>query len=314
MFSLLRARWGKVNSLGISRMKGALLWLGTKCNRSLSLISKTCTGLFVGELDVPYRVSEHSEWGLSPPCVVTQIPHVFWHSKLKSLSCLVQAIPLINWNLPYHQTYQNLLSNEGVTYSPPAPPFFFLGWKWRFLGSSSHQPAQLSHNDQRADCDRHSREAKDKVLKMLSALPKTKWECGHWPPNTLLFLKKAFLYKRKGLVQSTKAKHLLPLPKSWYINAILQLSHSLKTLTNKYTLFLAKRRSLGSCLLRKQEHTHQNQVIGTACYHALRQACSSSSKYSFIFKEQSMIMSSITMENYTQLSRDFSYSYENTCF
>lgn len=26
-----------------------------------------------------------------------------------------------------------------------------------------------------------------------------------------------------------------------------------------------------------------------------------------------MIMSSITMENYTQLSRDFSYSYENRC-
>lgn len=161
---------------------------------------------------MPYCVSEHFEWGLSPPCVVTQIPHVFWHNKLKSLSCLVQSISLINWNLPYHQTYQNLPSNEGVTYSH-LPSFFFLGWKWRFWGSFSSQPAQLYQDDQRGDCDLHSREAKDKVLKMLSALPKPKWECGHCPLNTLLFLKKAFLYKQKGLVQSTlrsKAKHLQP--------------------------------------------------------------------------------------------------------
>lgn len=46
---------------------------------------------------------------------------------MKSLSCLMQSISLINWNLPYHQTYQNQLSNEGVTYSllTPAPFFFF---------------------------------------------------------------------------------------------------------------------------------------------------------------------------------------------
>lgn len=99
---------------------------------------------------------------------------------------------------------------------PPNPcPFFFLflGWKWRFLGSFSGQPAQLYHDDQRGDCDLHCREAKDKVLKMLSALPKPKRECGHWPPNTLLFLKKAFLYKLKGLIQPTllsKGKHLQP--------------------------------------------------------------------------------------------------------
>lgn len=92
MFSLLRARWGKVNSLGIERMKGVLLWLRTKGSLSLSSISETCTGLFVGELDVPYCVSQHFEWGLSPPSVVTQIPHVFWHSKLKSPSCLVQSV------------------------------------------------------------------------------------------------------------------------------------------------------------------------------------------------------------------------------
>lgn len=107
-------------------MKGVLLWVRTKCNGSLSFLSQTCTlGCLQVNWIMPYCVSEHFEWGLSPPCVVTQIPHVFWHNKLKSLSCLVQSISLINWNLPYHQTYQNLPSNEGVTYSPP-PPFFFL--------------------------------------------------------------------------------------------------------------------------------------------------------------------------------------------
>lgn len=211
MSSLLRARWGKVNSLGIGRMKGALLWLRTKGNLSLSPISETCSGLFVGELDVPYCVSEHFEWGLSAPCFVTQIAHVFWHSKLKSLSCLVQSI--------FPQSTGTCLTTKliktcyqmKVLHIPP-PPFFFLGWKRRFLGSFSGQPAQLYHNDQK-DCDLHSRETKDKVLKMLSALPKPKWECGHWPPNTLMFLKKAFLYKLKGLTQSTlhsKAKHLQP--------------------------------------------------------------------------------------------------------
>lgn len=184
-------------------MKWVLLWLRTKGNCIIHLRDlhwAVCRGT--------YRVSEHFEWGLSPPCVVTQIPHVFWHGKLKSLSCLVQSISLINWNLPYQQTYQNLPSNEGVTYSPT--PFCFFGWKWRFLGSFSGQPAQLYHADQRRKCDLHSREAKDKVLKMLSTLHKPKWECGHWPLNTLLFLKKAFLYKLGGVIQSTlhsKAKH-----------------------------------------------------------------------------------------------------------
>lgn len=167
MFSLLRAGWGKVNSLGIWRMRRVLLWLRTKCNPLISPISEPRTELFVGELDRPYRASEHFEQGLSPPCVVTQILHVFWHSKLKSLSCLAQAISLMDCIPPYTRTYQNLLSNEGVTCSI----FFCLAGKSRFLGCLSSQPAQLYHEGQKEYCDLRSREAKDEAPKMPSALP-----------------------------------------------------------------------------------------------------------------------------------------------
>lgn len=66
-------------------MRGVLLWLRTKRNQPVSPISEPSTGLCVGELDRPYHASKRSEQGLSPPCVVIQVLHVFWHSKLKSL-------------------------------------------------------------------------------------------------------------------------------------------------------------------------------------------------------------------------------------
>lgn len=133
MLSLLRARWGKVNSLGIWRMKGVFLWLRTKCNGSLSPISQTCTGLFVGELHHAisclwaFWVGTFTSLCRNPnsSCILAQQTEI-------SL-CLVQSISLINWNLPYHQIYQNLPSNEGVTYSPP-PPFFFSWLEMKVLG------------------------------------------------------------------------------------------------------------------------------------------------------------------------------------
>lgn len=212
MFSLLRARWGKVNSLGIWRMKGVLLWLRTKCNGSLSFLSQTCTGLFVGELDHAisclwaFWVGTFTSLCRNPnsSCILAQ------QTEISLLPCAIyfpnQLEPAVPPNLSKPAIKRRC-------YIFTLPSFFFLGWKWRFWGSFSSEPAQLYQDDQRGDCDLHSREAKDKVLKMLSALPKTKWECGHCPLNTLLFLKKAFLYKRKGLVQSTlrsKAKHLQP--------------------------------------------------------------------------------------------------------
>lgn len=148
-----------------------MLWLRTKCNRPVPATPEPHAGLFAGELDTLFRASEHFEQGLSPPCVVTQILHIFGHSKPKSLSCLAQPVSLMDWIPPYTQTYQNLLSNEGVTYS-----MFLLGWKSRFLGSFSSQPAQLYHKRQREDSDLHSREAKDEALKLLSALPSNKAE------------------------------------------------------------------------------------------------------------------------------------------
>lgn len=44
MFSLLRAGWGKVNSWGMWRTRGILLWLRTKCNRPALPVSEPCTG------------------------------------------------------------------------------------------------------------------------------------------------------------------------------------------------------------------------------------------------------------------------------
>lgn len=191
MFSLLRAGWGKVNSLGIWRMRGVLLWLRTKCNPPISPISEPRTELFVGELDRPYRASERFEQGLSPPCVVTQILHVFWHSKLKSLSCLAQATSLMDWIPPYTWTYQNLLSNEGVTCSIF---FFCLAGKSRFLGCLSSQPAQLYHEGQkeRRLWSSLQRSKGRSTRDALCTSFKLSWESIHYPPNTLLLLKKYF--------------------------------------------------------------------------------------------------------------------------
>lgn len=213
MFSPLKARWGKVNSLGIWRMKEVLLWLRTKGSRIIHL------------RDLHWAVCRGTGCAIS--CF-----WAFWVGTFTSLCCnpnssciLAQQteISLLPCAIYFPNQTGTCLTTKPiktcyqikVLHISPLH-FFFLGWKWRFLGSFSGQPAQLTrapcwyHADQRRDCDLHSREAKDKVIKMLSTLPKLKWECGHWPPNTLLFLKKAFLYKRKWLIQSTlhsKAKH-----------------------------------------------------------------------------------------------------------
>lgn len=125
MFSLLRARWGKVNSLGIWRMKGVLLWLRTKCNGSLSFLSPTCTGLFVGEWD--HAISCLWAFGVGTFTSLCRNPNssciLAQQTEISLLPCAIyfpnQLEPAVPPNLS-----KPAIKRRCYIFTPP--PFFFL--------------------------------------------------------------------------------------------------------------------------------------------------------------------------------------------
>lgn len=167
LFSVLRAGWGKVNSLGIWRMRGVLLWLRTKCNQPISQISDPRTGAVCKWTG--YAVScLRALWAgtftslcrnPNSPCILA------WQTEITLLPCAT------NFSNGLDSALHPNLSKPAIKWRCYMFHFFFLGWKSRFLGSFSSQPAQLYHEGQREECDLRSGQAKDEALKMPSAIP-----------------------------------------------------------------------------------------------------------------------------------------------
>lgn len=186
MFSLLRAGWGKVNSLGIWGTRRVSPWLGTKCVNPYQPSQSLARGCL--QVNWICRFSLGAFWAgtFTSLCCNPNSPCIWAQQTEISLLPCTTCFP----NGPGSALYPNL--------SKPAIKWrcyitFLLGWKSRFLGSFSSRPAELYHEGQREDWPSLQRSKGGSAQAALCTSFKQSWESVDWPLNTLLFLKSPFL-------------------------------------------------------------------------------------------------------------------------